>query len=207
VTWGYARHRGRTELDMITPLFWRYRDPDIDLDQTLLFPFYYSRTSPRESSHALFPFYGHFERFGISKSTWVTPLFQHTEDLRGWSTNLHPLVYVGREAANTHTVIAPIFWDFASPDSRTTVAFPVYWRFADDREVTQVIGNVYYNEKKVTGGSDWQIHIFPAFSYGQTPTGHWWNLFYGLAGYTRRGSFTQVRTFWLPITLTGQDKQ
>lgn len=205
ITWGYARHRGRTELDMITPLFWHYRDPDIGLDQKVLFPFYYSRTSPRESSHALFPFYGRFERFGISKSTWVTPLFQHTEDLQGWSTNLHPLVYVGRNAASSHTVIAPFFWDFADPKSRTTVAFPIYWRFADEREVTQVVGNVYYNEKKVAGGSDWQIHVFPAFSYGQTPNGHWWNVLYGLAGYTRRGEFTQVRTFWVPINLSGQE--
>ncbi|HHH11007.1 MAG TPA: hypothetical protein ENK23_02910, partial [Sorangium sp.] len=27
----YARHRGRTELDMITPLYWQYRDPDADI--------------------------------------------------------------------------------------------------------------------------------------------------------------------------------
>ncbi len=202
VTWGYARHRGRTELDMITPLFWHYRDPDIGLDQKLLFPFYYSRTSPRESSHALFPFYGKFERFGISKSTFVTPFFQHTTDLRGWSTNIHPLVYIGRDAASTHTVIAPFFWDFASPSGRSTVAFPFYWRFTDEREVSQLVGNVYYHEKKVSGGSDWQVHIFPAFSYGETPNGHWWNVLYGLAGYTRRGTLTQVRTFWLPITLS-----
>jgi hypothetical protein len=203
VTWGYARYRGRTELDMITPLYWAYRDPDIGLDQKLLFPFYYSRTSPRESSHALFPFYGHFERFGISKSTWITPFFQHSTDLRGWSTNIHPLVYIGRNAASTHTVIAPFFWDFADPKSRSTVAFPFYWRFSDDREVSQLIGNVYYHETKVTGGKDWQIHVFPAFSYGETPDGHWWNILYGLAGYTRRGSMSQVRTLWIPITTSG----
>ena len=58
-------NRGRTELDMITPLYWHYRDPDIGLDQKLLFPFLYSRTSPRESSQVFFPFWGHFERYGI----------------------------------------------------------------------------------------------------------------------------------------------
>ena len=203
VTWGYARHRGRTELDMITPLYWHYRDPDIGLDQKLLFPFLYKRTSPRENNLALFPFYGHFERYGISESTWITPFFQHTTDLRGWSTNIHPFVYLGRDAASTHTVVAPFFWDFAGPKSRSTVAFPAYFRFSDEREVSQLVGNVYYHEAKVYGGLDWEIHVFPAFSYGETPDGHWWNVLYGLAGYTRRGKSATVRTFWVPIDVSG----
>ncbi|HET9957522.1 MAG TPA: hypothetical protein VFQ61_23645 [Polyangiaceae bacterium] len=203
VTWGYARYRGRTELDMITPLWWHFRDPDLSIDQKLLFPFFYSRQSPRESSLALFPFYGRFKRFGVSDSVWITPFFQHSHDLRGFQTNIHPLVYIGREAANTHTVIAPFFWDFATPTSRTTVGFPLYWRFSDEKEVSQVVGNVFYHEKKLSTGLDWEVHIFPAFSYGQTPDGHWWNVLFGLAGYTRRGAMTQMRTLWIPITLTG----
>ncbi len=204
VTWGYARHRGRTELDMITPFYWHYRDPDIGLDEQLLFPFLYSRTSPRESNQAFFPFWGHFERYGISETTFITPFFQHTRDLRGWSTNIHPLFYSGRDGADTHLVIAPFFWDFASPSSRATVGFPVYWRFADDTSVSQLVGNTYYHERKVAHGLDWEIHVFPAFSYGETPNGHWWNILYGLAGYTRRGAKAEVRTFWVPINVSGE---
>ena len=47
------------------------------------------------------------------------------------------------------------------------------------------------------------MHVFPAFSYGETPNGHWWNVLYGLAGYTRRGDFAQIRTLWIPITVSG----
>jgi hypothetical protein len=204
LTWGYARYRGRTELDMITPLYWHYRDPAIGLDQKLLFPFLYSRTSPRESSQVFFPFWGHLERFGVSETTWITPFFRHSHDLRGFSTSIYPFIHFGRNAASTHTVIAPFFWDFADEKSRSTVAFPFYWRFSDEKDVTQLVGNVYYSESKVYGGKDWQIHIFPAFSYGETPDGHWWNVLYGLAGYTRRGKMTQVRTFWIPITTSGE---
>jgi hypothetical protein len=205
VTWGYARYRGRTELDMITPLYWRYRDPDIDLDQKLLFPFLYSRTSPRQSDQVFFPFWGHFERFGISETTWITPLFRHSQDLRGWSTSINPWFHVGRDGRDTHLVIAPFFWDFAGPDSRATVGFPIFWRFADRDSVNQLVGNVYYYERRVTHGLDWQIHIFPAFSYGETPDGHWWNFLYGLAGYTRRGDMTKMRALWIPIQLSGED--
>ncbi len=202
VTWGYARYRGRTEVDMITPLFWHYRDPDIGLDQKLLFPFLYSRTSPRESSFAFFPFWAHFKRYGISETTWITPFFQHTTHLRGWSTNIHPIFYFGRNGRRTHTVVAPLFWDFASPSSRQTVGFPLFWRFSDREEVSQLVGNVYYRERKLRNGKDWEIHVFPFFSYGETPDGHWWNILYGLAGYTRQGESVKARTLWIPITVS-----
>lgn len=202
ITWGYARYRGKTELDMITPLFWHYRDPEIGLDQKLILPFYFGRTGPRENSQVFFPFYANFERKGLSESTWITPLFRHATDLRGWSTNIHPLFYFGRDGYDTHTVIAPFFWDFASRSSRTTIGFPIYWRFARDNHMSQLIGNVYYSEQRVRQGLDWEVHVFPFFSYGETPDGHWWNVLYGLAGYERRGSMTKLRTFWVPIPLS-----
>ena len=127
VTWGYARYRGRTELDMITPLYWRFRDPDTGLDQKLLFPFLYSRTSPRESSQVFFPFWGHFERYGISETTWITPFFQHTHDLRGWQTNIHPILYTGRSGYDSHLVVRAVLLGFCQP------------RFARDRRLPRVL--------------------------------------------------------------------
>lgn len=206
VTWGYARYRGRTELDMITPFYWNYRDPDIGLEQELLFPFLYSSTSPRESNQVFFPFWAHFERYGISESTWITPFFNHSHDLRGWQTNIHPILYTGRRGYDSHLVVAPFFWDFATRTSRATVGFPVYWRFSNLNEVNQLVGNVYYHEKKVHNGLDWEVHLFPAFSYGETPDGHWWNVLFGLAGYTRRGDLTKVRALYIPFRLSGQEK-
>ncbi len=201
-SWLYARYRGRTELDMYSPLLWLYRDPDIELDQTLLFPFFYRRTSPRENSIAVFPFYGQFERYGLSRSTWVTPFFNQTNELTGWSTNLHPLLYFGRSGYSSHSVIAPFFWDFSDPASRSTIVAPLYWRFAKPDSVTQLIGNVLYTETRSRQGLDWKVHILPALSYGQTPDGHSWDLLFGLVGYTRRAALTQMRLFWVPITLS-----
>ncbi len=203
-TWGYARYRGRTELDMYTPLLWLYRDPDAGIDQKLLFPFYYEYTSPREDSWALFPFYGQFERHGVSNSTWITPLFNHTHSLTGWSTNLYPIAFFGRERHSSHSVVAPIFWDFSSPSSRSTVAFPVYWRFAGEDSLTQLIGNVLYTEKQVKHGLDWKVHLLPALSYGETPDGHSWDILLGLVGYKRRGDYTALKLFWATIPLSGE---
>ncbi len=201
VTWGYARYRGRTSLDMVTPLYWQYEDPDINLTERLLFPLYYDRVSPRESTHVYFPFYGKSTRYGISDTTWVTPFFQHTHDLTGWSTNIHPLLYLGRNGRATHTVVAPFFYDFAGTESRATVGFPVFWRFTDLDGTAQLVGNVYYGEKRVHGGTDWQLHIFPLFSYGESPRGHFWNVLFGLAGFTREGAEARVRALWIPINV------
>lgn len=202
VTWGYARYRGRTQLDMITPFYWRWEDPDIGRESRLVFPFLYASRGPRSEDTAFFPFWAHFKRHGLSETTWVTPFFQHTHSLTGFQTNIHPILYVGRTYDETHTVVAPFFWDFASPESRATVAFPVYWRFADRDSVSQVLLNTYYREKRRPSGSDWEFHLFPALSFGATPQGHWWNVLYGLAGYTREGTATKVRAMWIPISLS-----
>jgi len=199
-TWAYARYRGRTTLDMVTPLYWHYTDPDIGLSRTMVLPFVYTSSSPRGYDTGVFPFFFHGKRYDLSETTWVTPFFQHTHDLEGWATNVYPFLFLGRTNESTHTVVAPIFWDFASPHSRSTVAFPLYWRFSDDTSVSQLLGNMYYHERRVGSALDWEFHFFPAFSYGETPDGHWWNILFGLAGYTRRGPLTKVRALWIPIT-------
>jgi hypothetical protein len=198
----YARYRGRTELDMITPFYWAYRDPDIGLDRKLVLPFYYKEDSPRSHDQVVFPLYGRFQRTGISDTTWVTPLFRHVGNVTGWETDIFPIFYAGRKNDASHLVVAPILWDFSSPHSRFTLVPPVFFRMSDDNSMTQVALNTFYREKKVPGGTDWEFHFFPAFSYGQSPTGHWWNVLYGLAGYTREGTMSKVRALYIPIKLS-----
>jgi hypothetical protein len=198
----YSRHRGRTELDMFTPLYWQYRDPDIGLDRKILFPLFYRNTSPRQSDVVVFPLFAHFDKPAIRETTFVTPFFRHTTELTGWETDLFPLFYAGRENQSSHLVVAPILWDFASPKSRATVVLPVYVRIADQNSISQVALNTYYRERKVKGGREWEMHVFPLFSYGESPTGHWWNILYGLAGYTREGTKSKLRAAYIPFELS-----
>ncbi len=58
-------------------------------------------------------------------------------------------------------------------------------------------------QKRVTGGLDWQFHLLPLFSYGENPEGYFWNVLFGMAGYTRQGVAAQVRAFWVPIDVGG----
>jgi hypothetical protein len=37
---------------------------------------------------------------------------------------------------------------------------------------------------------------------GETPAGHWWNLLYGLAGYTQEGTMSKMRIAYIPFKLS-----
>ena len=54
-------------------------------------------------------------------------------------------------------------------------------------------------QKRVAGGTDWQFHFAPLFSYGEDPRGYFWNVLFGLAGYSHHGTETQTRVFWIPF--------
>jgi hypothetical protein len=202
VTWGYAQHRGPSELDMISPLYWSYRVPSIGLDRKLFFPFVYSNVSQREKTLAIFPLFAQSERFGISRSTWVTPLINYRTHLEGWSFSLHPLVHFGESGDSKRRVVAPLYFDFESKVSRNTVAFPLFWRFAKPDTTTTVVGNVLHREKRYPTGKEWEFHILPLFSYGKSPDGHFWNVLFGLTGYSQKGSASTMRFMYLPIELS-----
>ncbi len=197
-----------TTVGPVVPLYYGFDESDTGFHARGFFPFYYGDHGP-EGRSLWTPLFARFESYGVSRTYWVFPNLTVQKSWKGWETDLHPIVYLGRSESSTHTVIAPIFWDFASPKSRSTVAFPLFWRFADTatEQVTQVAGNTVYLQKRVSGGLDWQFHFLPAFSYGETPGGYWWNVLFGLAGYKREGQLSRIRALWLPITLSGGESE
>jgi hypothetical protein len=188
----------------VVPLWWNYRDRDLGIHAWAVAPFIYSSESP-VGHDWLTPLVARFETYGDTRTWWIFPTLTLTTDRHGWENDFHPIVYVGRTDDASHTVVAPIFWDFSNAKGRTTVGFPVYWRFADtsDNSVIQVAANTLYMQKRVAGGTDWQFHLIPLFSYGENPQGYFWNVLFGLAGYSRTGAASEVRAFWIPFDSAG----
>jgi hypothetical protein len=195
-----------TVVGPIVPIYYRSIDKDIGYDGLGIFPFYFGSSSPKGRTFVT-PLYGKVESYNVTRTHWIFPNITYTRDVNGWETDLHPIVYLGRDKDSSHTVVAPIFWDFASPKGRTTIGFPIYWRFADNESgsLTQVAGNTLYRERRVSGGTDWQFHFLPLFSYGENPTGYWWNFLFGLAGYERAADTKTIKALWLPIQVGGPE--
>ncbi|MFO0676451.1 MAG: hypothetical protein U0169_07955 [Polyangiaceae bacterium] len=193
-----------TAVGPVAPLFWHYRDKDTDASALALAPLFYTGSSPAGRGF-LTPLFGRFESYGVSRSWWFAPTLTVSAGIHGWETDLHPLVYLGRNGTSKHAVVAPLYWDFANPEGRTTIGFPFLWRFADtsNDSVTQVAANTVYLQKRVSGGRDWQFHVLPVFSYGENPRGYFWNLLFGLAGYERSAEVATVKALWLPIQVAG----
>jgi hypothetical protein len=194
---------GSTSLTAVGPVFpvwWNYTDRDLGVHAWAVAPFFYQSDSPAGHDW-LTPLLGHFESYGLSSTWWVAPTFTFNTNTHGWEDDVHPLIYIGRNDESSHTVIAPVFWDFANPKGRTTIGFPIYWRFAEgnNESVAQVAANTLYLQKRVAGGNDWSFHFLPVFSYGEDPTGYFWNVLFGLAGYSRHGASNQTRVFWIPF--------
>jgi hypothetical protein len=189
-----------TAIGPVVPLLWDYRDRDLASHAWAVAPFFYHSESSLGHDW-LTPLVGRFQTYGESTTWWIFPTLTLNSNTHGWEGALHPIVYLGRSDDAVHTVIAPVFWDFANSKGRTTLGLPLYWRFADgqNESVVQVAANTLYTQKRVAGGLDWEFHLLPLFSYGEDPHGYFWNLLFGLAGYSQHGGATQVRAFWIPF--------
>ncbi len=198
---------GSTELTTagpLVPMYWKYTDKDLAYSSFGIFPFWWSGAGPAGDAYFT-PLFAKSETYGVSRTYWAFPNIVVQKDAKGWETDLHPLVYLGRTTESSHTVIAPIFWDFDNKKSRTTVGVPAFVRYADhtDDSVVQVAGNTLYMEKRVAGGKDWQFHVLPVFSYGENPSGYFWKVLFGLAGYTQEGPTSTVHALWIPFQTSG----
>ena len=202
-----STRNGATSLTLIgplLPLYYNYSDKDLGYSAFGAFPFYYQNDGP--TGHAfLTPLFGRFESYGVSRTYYAFPNVIVSNDLHGWETDLLPIVFAGRSDDRSHTVLAPVFWDFTSKTGRTTIGAPLYFRIADtaDDSVVQVAANTLYMQKHVAGGTDWQFHVLPIFSYGESPNGYFWNVLFGLTGFQREGSYARIKAFWLPIQVSG----
>ncbi len=201
---------GATSLDLlgpVVPLYFSYRDKDVGQHAFGVLPLFY-RNSSQTRSDILTPLFGRFENIGVSRTFWVFPTITTSFDSHGYETDIHPILYVGRNDQSTHTVVAPIYWDFSDPEKRFTIGFPLFWRFADhkDDSVVEIVANTLYTRKRTSEGLSWSFRVLPLFSYGESPTGYFWDALLGLVGFEKTATASYLKAFWLPFKVAGADQ-
>jgi hypothetical protein len=225
VTPFYQRFRGATEMDAVAPFFFSVRDPRTGYSALAIPPLVWHFEDPASSVTAVLPFYANIEQRGRS-STWITPLVANHRDLErndettwvfptiqisrwhnGDAVNIHPIWYYESVPDHRFTVFAPLYFDFEffeGTRNRYTVVAPFFWRFREGNTTSTLVFNVYHRERVRSDGSDWEFHFAPFFSYGESSRGdHWWKVFFGLAGYERRGPYGITTLFYVPFQTDG----
>lgn len=213
------------ESTWVTPLVGRYKNFERDEQTWWVFPtiqsgwtedswffnihpLVYRKESPRKSYFALAPLYFNFknheaktDRFVLSPLYWD---FKNTPKQK--YTRVAAPIYWSFENGRRGTqrrVGFPFYWDFRTTDGvyKTTHVFPVYTNWVRSNVERTLVLNSLYQKKREPGGVRWEYHFFPFFSRGGHNDDRWWNVFYGLAGYDRRGEHRRARVFWIPFNL------
>lgn len=221
----YQRFRGATEMDAVAPFFFYIRDPRTDATTLAIPPLVWHLEDPTTATTVVAPFFVRHEERGRSttwwtplvanhqdheagdETTWVFPTIQVSNWHNGDAVNIHPIWYYESVPSHRYVALVPFWFDieeFEGDRNRYTVAFPFFWRFREGNTTSTLVMNVYHRERVRSESWDWEFHIFPFFSYGENSQGgHWWKIFYGLAGYERRGQYGVTTLFYVPFQTDG----
>ncbi len=209
----------------VTPLVGRYKSFERDEQTWWVFPtiqsgwtedswffnihpLVYRKESPQKSYWAIAPVYFNFRnhetkthRFALSPLYWDFKNFPKQK----YARVAFPLWWDFDNARKgTHRRVGfPLYWDFRTKDNQhnTTHVFPVYTNWMRGEIERTLVLNSYFEKKREPGGVRWEYHFFPFFSRGGINDDRWWNVFYGLAGYDRRGEHKRARAFWIPFNI------
>jgi len=171
-------------------------------------PLLYIHKSPEKRHFALAPLWFDFEnRENQTKRFVLFPVYwdfkNFAKQKRG--TVAFPLYwdFKNTRKQTQRRVVFPLYWDFKDEreKKRSTVAFPLYWRFQRGDQDRTVVLNSFYEKKKDENGKHWQYHFAPFFAMGRGERERWWNVFYGLAGYDKRGKHRRIQAFWMDFEL------
>ena len=190
----------------VPPLVWHFEDPGSVA--TVVLPFFARFEERGRNTTWITPLVANHQDYERGdETTWIFPTIQISNWHNGDAVNIHPIWYFESVPSHRHVVLAPLWFDFESFEgtrNRYTVAFPFFWRFREGNTTSTLVLNVYHRERVREDSSEWEFHFFPFFSYGESSQGgHWWRIFYGLAGYERRGPYGITTLFYVPFQTDG----
>ena len=87
---------------------------------------------------------------------------------------------------------------------QSTLALPFYWRRHDASSTMTGVFNVFLNRGALKGNPFWTFNLFPLLGFGHppAPSGAYWSVLGGLAGWRRQGRTKELKLFWIPFDLS-----
>jgi hypothetical protein len=193
-------HDGR-ELQVMTPLIWRYHSVESTI--TVGLPFFFDVNRFGESRTTGFlPFFMRNKSYAEKSVSYTIPFALFWARKRdggkdpGTDVVWFPLFwhYGGQDST---TVVLPVFWDLKRGESRTLLAMPVfaYWKRPDAKRYIAL--NMYYRRGINHEEGNWHCYIVPFADFGRPRKKDIeWNVLLGLFGYKREGRARTLKLFW-----------
>ncbi len=174
----------------IHPLFYLGRDKYSD--HLVLAPLLWKFRNEQDDDFVIFPIWWSFKDREHGDSVKVAFPFWWDFNDPGKQTAKH--------------IAFPIYWDFANnrKKERTSVIFPLLWRDRDPRSTMSGFLNFVWHKGEIKGNPFWTFKIFPLIGLGHppAPSGAYWSVLGGLAGWRRQGSTKELKVLWIPFDLS-----
>jgi hypothetical protein len=188
------------ELQMYSPLIWRYKSIESDISVGL--PLWFDVKRPGESrTTSLLPFFVRNRSSVFNSTSWFFPPIMtwiRKHDGGGTDFSVFPLVWHFSGKEERTTVVFPLFWDFKRGESKTQVMFPLYARWARTDDDFAIYLNCYYRRGKGPNEGQWYVDVFPLTEFGRPRKGDVvWKLLEGFIGYSRTGRNRVLHLFWI----------
>ena len=141
----FSRRDSDREVDLLFPLFMRWRDKNEESTTVVVTPLIYN-SDPAGGSQILFPIFWRFtdKRSGAATSILFPLAYRHKRPdgshfnmlfpfyvgggKHSWSAGIFPLLFTGAGEGEHHAVLFPLLWRIKNKQSATTVLGPIYHR-------------------------------------------------------------------------------
>lgn len=157
----YSKAQWKNKYSVLFPLYWHFQrrtynfktwQPEV-VQRRVLFPFYWSRTGPTDTTITIFPLYFHRHAQGVTKRNFGGVLFRHEQSTshtkwsflwplvgrqhndNGLYYHVMPLVWRRKEDSLRYLAIAPFYYHRKSP---TTETYRLLWDLATFRTIKEV---------------------------------------------------------------------
>ena len=139
------------------------------LEESWIFPLYYSRETEKAADSALFPFY--WKRTRGDDTRVFTLLGDRRIDAEGTGFNLYPFWWSKTSEERATRMLLPLFYYERDGDSRTLLS-PLGgygWTASGESRYVNLFGPLYHHSESLSGDEERTAFLWPLFEKHRTP--------------------------------------
>lgn len=146
----FQRKSESSSLNLLLPLFLRYRNHHKGQSTLLMPPLYYGQWSVEKAFHMFFPFFWRYRNVDQTGNVFFPLFWDFNDRFNTRTTAVVPLLLRHRDEAarSTSWVTPPAIWVRTRPEAFDAIVFPALWHFGGARHSTTIGVPLYWDFKR-----------------------------------------------------------